>query len=224
MTNQAKPLQQLLTEMKFLGQDISYGGEGVSLSNPPMMVAWSIDGSTPDIQVSFLGFTMLNSNIEVANTWAANGHEPWGVTGSGVILLTEKAMQYLGLGCGKRVHISPEFAYTFGEYIVQILGREFTIQSNSPATIMMNNHAVIAGETVWEIVFAIATPCSKETWDRGFVLSEAHYVAALEYKKWTGGMGAGSSEDTEVTSAEAVEKAAAMEVPDVNVIPFKRLH
>jgi len=172
--------------LQLLGKDISYKGEEPSITNSPMMIAWSVNAPRrhmhPNIQLSFAGFSLLGTDPDVAARWKESDIGPWGVTGTAAIVMDVHALEHFKLDTSCDVLAFPEeIAVPFSQMCIDTLSQLFCLDAPT-LTGMIGKELRKMDNQYWATGLAIAVPCSKKIWDQGYELVKIHAEAAIAFK------------------------------------------
>ncbi len=189
---QVGSLRELLELVDVLGTEVSYQNEAPSLSSLPICHAfgWRRRDGAPEnanrciAQVSWSGFTFLQTSPEVCRLWTNRGL-PWrGVLGFGTFLLRPELLQHYARGAYTLFEkVLEDDAVAACLFIEQAIRKMADVPDSSGFTIVPDasfHRDGDAADAPAYLQFSVAVPCSEEIWDRGMLLlRECHKAASL---------------------------------------------
>lgn len=186
--SQVNSMKELLDMVDLLGSEVSYQNEHPTLSSLPVVHAFGfrqpheVRADRVVAQVSWSGFTFLQTSPEVARLWQDRGLGWRGVLGFGSFLLRPELLQHYAHGSYSLYDkISEEDAVAACLFIEQAIRKLCDVSEDSGLAIVPDDSFKRDGEeanSASYLQFSIAIPCSERTWDHGMMLLQQCAKAA----------------------------------------------
>ena len=190
---QVDSMKELLHMVDLLGSEVSYQHETPSLSCLPIVHAFGmrqpseVRADLVVAQVSWSGFTFLQTSPKVARLWVDRGLGWRGVLGFGTFLLRPELLQHYARGSYSLYDkVLEEDALAICLFIEQAIRRLCDVADDKGLTIVPDDsfkrdESVSGGASYLQ--FSIAIPCNEREWDHGMALLEqcAHAAKLLEF-------------------------------------------